>query len=97
MDQEGKVYEIRGTVTGRNSEPLRGARVVVWWQHIRERKELIAGATSESGTYHLKYEVPANAPQPLLVVVEALSEYLAAPLFSPLTQAQPTLGYRSQL
>jgi hypothetical protein len=91
MDQEAKVYEIRGTVTGRKSEPLRSVRVVAWWQHIRERKELAAGATSESGTYHLKYEVPANAPQPLLLVVEALSEYLDAPLFSPLTPAQPTL------
>jgi hypothetical protein len=91
MDQEGKVYEIHGTVRGRRGEPLRGARVVVWWQHIRERIELAAGEASEHGTYHLRYTVPEHAPQPLLLVVEALSEYLDAPLLSPLTPAQPTL------
>ncbi len=96
MDQEGKVYgeklcEIRGTVTGRKGDPLRGARVVVWWQHIRERMELAAGETSERGTYHLRFGIPKNAPEPLLLVVEALSEYLDAPLLSPLTQAQPSL------
>jgi len=89
--KRGKAYEIHGTVTGRKGDALRGARVVVWWQHIRERKELAAGETSERGTYHLKYEVPENAPQPLLLVVEALSEYLDAPLFSPQTPAQATL------
>ncbi len=91
MEQKRKNYEIRGTIRGRNGELLRGARVVVWWQHIRERKELAAGATSEGGTYHLKYEVPERAPEPMLLVVEALSEYLDAPLLSPLTQAQPAL------
>lgn len=91
MDQKGKVYEIHGTVTGRKGDPLRGARVVVWWQHIRERKEVAAGETSERGRYHLTYRIPENAPQPLLLVVEALSEYLDAPLLSPLTQAQPVL------
>lgn len=91
MDQEEKVYEIRGAVIGSNGAPLRAARVVVWWQQIRERKELAAGKTSGHGTYHLTYKVPKHAPQPLLLVVEALSKYLDAPLFSPLTQAQPTL------
>ena len=91
MDQKEKVYEIRGTVRGRNGDPLRGARVAVWWQHIRERKELVAGETSEQGRYHLSYKLPENAPQPLLLVVEALSEHLDVPLFSPLTQAQPDL------
>jgi len=91
MERQRKVYEIRGTVTGRNGDPLHDARVVVWWQHIRGRGELAAGATSNRGTYHLKFEEPENAPQPLLLVVEALSEYLDAPLFSPLTQAQPSL------
>ena len=89
MEQKEKVYEVHGTVRGRNSEPLRDARVVVWWQHIRERKELAAGETSEQGHYRLRYKIPEGAPQPLLLVVEALSEYLEAPLFSPLTQAQP--------
>ena len=91
MDKEGKDYTVRGTVRGRNGAPLRDARVVVWWQHIRERKELAAGGTSEHGCYHLSYRVSENAPPPQLLVVEALSEHLDAPLFSPLTQAQPDL------
>ena len=81
MDQKKEVYEIHGTVTGRNSDALRDARVVVWWQHIRERQELAAGETSEHGRYHLRYKIPENAPQPLLLVVEAHSEHLDAPLF----------------
>ena len=90
-DRNRRFYEIHGTVRGRNSDPLRGARVIAWWQHIRERKELAAGATSEHGRYHLRYRIPENAPQPLLLVVEARSEHLDAPLFSALTQAQPDL------
>ena len=84
-------YEIHGTVAGRNGDPLRGARVIVWRQHIRERTELAAGAASEHGRYHLRYRVPENAPEPLLLVVEARSEHLDAPLFSALTAAQPDL------
>ena len=91
MDQKKKVYEIHGIVRSQKNDPLRDARVVVWWQHIRARKELAAGETSELGTYHLRYELPEQAPQPMLLVVEALSEHLDAPLFSPLTEAQPNL------
>jgi len=91
MDQDGKVYEIRGTVRGRNNAPLHDARVVVWWQRIRERIELADAETSEHGRYHLSYRVSENAPQPLLLVVEARSEYLDAPLVSPLTKAEPDL------
>jgi hypothetical protein len=61
MAQNGKRYEVRGTVTGHNGAFLRGARVVVWWQHIRDRKELAAGETSEHGKYHLEYEIPEHA------------------------------------
>ena len=91
MDEKGKVYEIHGSVRGRKNEPLYGARVVVWWQHIRQRKKLASGETSEQGRFHLKYKVPKNVPLPLLLVVEARSEHLDAPLVSPLTQAQPAL------
>ena len=76
-------YEIRGTVAGRNSEPLRGARVVVWWQHIRERKELAAGATSEHGRYHLTYKVPENAPQPLLLLSRRCRSTSTRRFFAP--------------
>jgi hypothetical protein len=90
VERQESAYEITGTVTGRNGEPLRGARVVVWWQQIRGREELAAGGTSEDGGYHLRYALPERAAPPLLVVVEALSEFLEAPLFSPLTVAQKT-------
>jgi hypothetical protein len=79
-----KVCEITGTVTGRNGEPLRCARVVVWWQHMRDRTELAAGETSERGTYTLRYELRDDAPQPVLVQVEVLSEHLDASLLSAL-------------
>jgi Tc toxin complex TcA C-terminal TcB-binding domain/Neuraminidase-like domain/Salmonella virulence plasmid 28.1kDa A protein len=91
MDQNWKIYEIRGVVTGRNGVPLSGARVVAWWKHIRGRTELVAGSTSERGTYLLRYELREDAPQPLLLIIEALSEHLEQPLLSPLTQAQKKL------
>ena len=91
-DDDDGVYRISGTVRGRSGEGLRDARVVVWWQQIRDREELAGGTTSASGSYDLRYRVPGNAPQPLLVIVEAVSAQLDAPLLSPLTKAQPTLA-----
>ena len=91
MERKQEVYEIHGTVRGRNNDILRNAQVVVWWQHLRARKELAAGKTSEQGRYHLRYKIPAQAPEPLLLVVEATSEHLDAPLTSPQTQWQPDL------
>src|ERR1700728_5459663 len=91
MDAKPNEYEVSGTVRGRSGEPLHNARIVVWWQQIRDRRELAAGETSEHGRYHLRYRVPEDAPQPLLVIVEALSEYLDTPLFSAITEAKPTL------
>jgi hypothetical protein len=91
MEHEEPSYEVTGIVTGRRGAPIGGARVVVWWQHIRERQELIAGSTTEAGHYSLRFSVPERAPQPVLVLVEALSEHLDAPLFSPLTKVQKSL------
>jgi hypothetical protein len=91
MDQQSNEYEVSGVVRGRDGERLHGARVVVWWQQIRNRKELAAGETSKEGQYHLRYRVPEDAPQPLLLMVEALSEYLDTPLFSKVTAAKSTL------
>jgi hypothetical protein len=88
-DEDG--FEIHGKVTGREGKPLVGARVVVWWQRIRERTELAAGETSEEGIYRLNYRVPGDAPRPVLIVVEALSEYLESALNSPQTPAQKNL------
>jgi hypothetical protein len=76
MDSNPNEYEINGIVRGRHGDLLHKARVVVWWQQIRDRKELAAGETSEHGRYQLRYRVPEDAAQPLLIVVEALSEYL---------------------
>ncbi len=91
MEKQKNIYAVSGTVTGREGLPLHEARVVIWWQHMRDRRELAAGATSESGKYSLRFEVPENAPQPLLLLVEAISEHLDAPLLSPLTPAQQKL------
>ena len=91
MSERDETYEISGTVKGRGGAPLKGARVVVWWQHIRERQELAATEANDAGRYALRYAVPERAPQPMLLLVEALSEHLDAPLFSPLTKAEAAL------
>jgi hypothetical protein len=91
MEEKGTIYVVSGTVTGRKGLPLHGARVVVWWKHMRDRTELAAASTSERGEYTLRFEVRDDAPQPMLLQVEALSEHLDAPLLSPLTQAQQNL------
>jgi len=89
MREDEAMYEVVGAVGGPGGEPLSGARVVVWWQQIRERIELAAGETSKDGRYLLRYEVPERAPRPVLVVVEALSEFFESPVFS-----QPTVAAR---
>jgi Tc toxin complex TcA C-terminal TcB-binding domain/Neuraminidase-like domain/Salmonella virulence plasmid 28.1kDa A protein len=91
MSERDDTYEISGMIKGRGGVPLKGARVVVWWQHIRERQELAATEANGEGHYELRYAAPERAPQPMLVLVEALSEHLDAPLFSPLTNAEATL------
>jgi hypothetical protein len=91
MTRVTKNYEVSGRVLGPSGEPLRGARIVVWWQQIRGRKELAAGSVSTRGAYRLQFALPEGAPTPLLVIVEALSEYLDTPLFSPLTPATESL------
>jgi hypothetical protein len=88
---EPNVVRASGTVRGANGEPLHSARVVVWWQQLRSRKELAAGPTNERGHYHLRARLPENAARPVLIVVEALSEFLDKPLCSPLTPAQREL------
>jgi hypothetical protein len=90
-DQKPNEYQISGTVRGRDGVLLRYARVVVWWQQIRDLRELAAGRTSEDGRYHLRYRFPEEAPRPYLIAVEALSEHLDSPLLSSVTAAQPTL------
>jgi hypothetical protein len=91
MAPNNNEYEVSGVVRGRHGDLLRHARVVVWWQQIRERKELAAGETSERGRFRLRYLVPEDAAEPLLLVLEALSEHLDAPLYSSVTAAKPTL------
>ena len=91
MDDRPETFRVRGKVTGRDGDLLRGARIVVWWQNIRDRKELAAGVASEDGFYQLRYAVPPRAQKPALLLVEARSEHLDAPLFSALTPAGPDL------
>ena len=88
---ENDVYEIEGQIVGPAARPLDGARVVVWWQHIRERRELASGHSSDDGRYRIRYRVPEDTASPVLLVVGAFSEDLPVPLTSDLLQAQPTL------
>jgi hypothetical protein len=92
MEDKRAVYEITGTVRGRGGHGVDDARVILWWQHIRVRRELEHGETSDRGRYHIRYHVPQDAPTPLLIVVEARSERLGAPVFSPLLEARPILN-----
>ncbi len=89
--RDDNVFRVTGTIRGLRQEPIPEARVVLWWQRLRTREELAAGSASRHGTYHLAYRVPREAPQPVFLVIEALSEHLDEPLYSPLTQAQPEL------
>jgi len=88
MAETETFFEIHGRITGSEGHELSWADVVVWRQHIRRRVELAADKASEDGYYHIRYRVPEDAPQPLLIVVEARSKHLDAPIFSPITEAQ---------
>lgn len=87
---KGTVYEITGTVRGRGGVPVRNGGVTVWWRHIREQKQLADGHTSDDGRYHLRYELPKEPPQPVLIQVAAQAEGLK-PVISSLREAEPTL------
>ena len=79
---------VHGLVTGPNGQPLRDAKVIVWWQHIRARTELARTETNEHGYYETHYRVPQDAPTRLLIVVEAYTEYHPGyRIFSPWTAA----------
>jgi len=90
--EESKLFfEVHGTVTVPQDCDASRIEITVWWQHIRRRLPLGTANASSDGSYSVRYQVPENAPQPLLIVVEAISKDLPAPLFSPLTEAQPDL------
>jgi hypothetical protein len=91
VSDDEDLYEVEGQIAGPAARPLDGARVVVWWQHIRERRELASGHSSDDGRYRIRYRVPEDTTAPVLLVVEAFSDDLPAPLTSDLLRAQPTL------
>src|SRR6516225_10090521 len=90
MESERSLYEIKGTVRGHGGAPARRAHVILWWRHIRARKQLADSRTSDDGRYHLRYELPKEQPQPVLIQVEAESEGLT-PVMSALREALPAL------
>jgi len=55
MEESRRKFEVHGKVTGKNNRPIERAKVVVWWQQIRNRVELATGETSEDGRYHIDY------------------------------------------
>jgi hypothetical protein len=90
MENEGVVYEIKGTVRGRGGDVIRDALIIVWWRHIRQQKELAEGRTSDDGRYHVRYQLPKEPPQPVLIQVEAQSKGLKS-VTSSVREAQPAL------
>ena len=86
-----RLYQVTGTVYASGRTAIADARVVVWWQQMRGRRELAVGQTSPQGLYSIDYEIPQDAPRQVLLVIEALSEYLDNPLFSPPTPAAEAL------
>jgi hypothetical protein len=90
MENERVFYEIKGTVRGHGGAPVRLAHVTLWWRHIRARKRLAESRTSDDGRYHLRYELPKEPPQPVLIEVEVELEGLT-PVKSPLREAQRAL------
>src|SRR5262245_16578904 len=84
-------YKVHGAVTDANGRRLSGAEIIVWQQRIRDRHKLNTGRASKEGNYRISYHPPDDAPGKLLIVVEARSRRLEAPLESPITPAQPDL------
>ncbi len=83
-----KLFGVHGKVSARQGLPVDGAEVIVWWQQIRDRRKLGKGHTTKDGEYHVRCGIPRNAPQRLVIVVEARSRSFDKPLLSPLIEAQ---------
>jgi hypothetical protein len=91
MAEAESSFEVHGRVTGPEGRELSHADVIVWWQRIRRRDQLVTGRADEDGYFRLRFRVAEDAPRPVLIVVEARSEHLAQPIFSAMTEAQPDL------
>ena len=88
MAENDTDIEVYGRVTGPGGREVRGARVVVFWQHIRTRQQLASTETDREGRYRCRFEAPAHPLGKVLLVVEARGEDLSGPLESPLVEAQ---------
>jgi len=84
-------YRVLGTVTDAGGREIAGAEITLWQQKIRSRRRLMTGRTSKEGEYRLSYRPPDDVPGRLLIIVEARSNRLRAPLESPVTPAQQVL------
>ena len=84
-------YRVHGTVTDAGGEEVAGAEVIVWQQQLRTRRQLGTARTSEEGTYRVSFRGPDDFPGKLLIVVQARSDRLEAPLESAITEAAPDL------
>jgi hypothetical protein len=91
MTETKKLLEVHGRVSARQGIPVVGAEVIIWWQQIRDRRELAKTRTLQNGEYRVSYEIPPKAPERLIVVVEARSKSLDKPLVSPWTEASQEL------
>jgi hypothetical protein len=84
-------FEVHGKVTDADGFEVSYAEIIVWQQRIRDRRQLRTGRADEEGRYHLEFGDPEEGPRRLLMVVEARSERLRAPLESSVLPAQQHL------
>jgi hypothetical protein len=88
---EDRRYVVHGTVMKDYGRAVPDAAITVWRQRIRSRASLVEGSTSGDGSYRVSFGPPNDLSGKLLIVVEARSPQLAAPLQSPSLEAQQEL------
>ena len=84
MKEHSPARLLLGLVKTASGREASHAEITVWWQRIRDRVRLAEGRASEEGRYELTYKVPEDAPDKVLIVVEARGGGLEQPLISSL-------------
>ncbi len=80
--RERRHISVHGTVTDAAGKPVEGAEVALFRQRLRTRDRMANGTSTDDGRYRLEFTLPDDAPGQLLVVAEARSERLVAPIES---------------
>ncbi|HEY4088381.1 MAG TPA: neuraminidase-like domain-containing protein [Bryobacteraceae bacterium] len=83
---------MHGRITAQGGAPWSGG-VTVFQQHIRKQTALGQGQTAADGSYSIRYAVPPDAPDPLLIVVQAaMQPVLTSPLFEAAADLEVNLS-----